>query len=99
MEVSNTTLDCVSQLQTLLVLTIKSCDSEDLADVNGDDIQAACSSFSQEPDTHLQELCEGGEGTKETCFTLFLWVLYTFFLFFAHNSNEARQHSDQAGAK
>lgn len=46
-----------------MVPTIKSCDLQDLCDVNCDDIQAAGSSFSQETDHHLKKLCaeKGGD--------------------------------------
>ena len=63
--------------------TIKSCDPEDLCDVNGNDIQAAGSSLSQESDHGLQKLWrEGGD------------MIYFVFI---QGSNEGRQHSDHAG--
>lgn len=44
----------------ILAPTVESCDPQDLRDVHSDNIQAAGSSLSQEPDHRLKNLCVGG---------------------------------------
>lgn len=44
------------QIRAIGTPTIKSCDPEDLGDVDSDDIQAARGSFGEDSDHHLKEL-------------------------------------------
>lgn len=51
-------------------LTVKSCHPEDLGDVNGNNVEAAGSSFGQESDNHLKKLGQRGERVERKGFHL-----------------------------